>query len=66
MLSPNVYRSLSESLETFRYFDRVGEWQKNFSTFERYMVIYTGAVVMFIMAKLIKRRFVDISHRNSL
>ena len=66
MLSPNVYRSLSESLETFRYFDRVGEWQKNFSMFERYMVIYTGAVVMFIMAKLIKRRFVDISHRNSL
>ena len=54
MLSPNVYRSPREALQAFRYFSEVGEWEQNFSTFERYMVIYVGATVMYFMGKYLK------------
>jgi len=37
-LSPNVYRSPSEALDTFRWFDRVAEWEKHFASWERYLV----------------------------
>ncbi|XP_063424268.1 prostaglandin E synthase 2-like [Mytilus trossulus] len=57
MLSPNVYRTPSESLETFRHFDKVGEWEKNFSSWERTVVIYVGASVMWVMGKIIKRKY---------
>ena len=34
-LSPNVYRTMQESLETFKWFDRAGDWEKHFQTWER-------------------------------
>ena len=54
MLSPNVYRSPREALQAFRYFSDVGEWEQNFSPFERYVVIYVGATVMYFMGKYLK------------
>ncbi|KAK6194700.1 hypothetical protein SNE40_000283 [Patella caerulea] len=57
MLSPNVYRTPSEALATFRYFSEVGEWEKNFSTLERLTVIYVGASVMYLIGKLLKRKY---------
>ncbi|ESP00899.1 hypothetical protein LOTGIDRAFT_180368 [Lottia gigantea] len=56
VLSPNVYRTMSESLATFRYFSDVGDWEKNFSRFERLMVIYVGATVMYFVGKMLKKK----------
>nr|QTJ24583.1 prostaglandin E synthase [Perinereis aibuhitensis] len=56
-LSPNVYRTPSEALQAFRYFSDVGEWEKNFSTTERLVVIYVGAAAMYILGKVLKRRY---------
>lgn len=56
MISPNVYRTPNESLETFRHFDKTGDWDQNFSKFERLMVIYIGASVMYVIGKVIKRK----------
>eukprot|EP00096_Caligus_rogercresseyi_P004810 TRINITY_DN1932_c0_g1_i1.p1 TRINITY_DN1932_c0_g1~~TRINITY_DN1932_c0_g1_i1.p1 ORF type:complete len:387 (+),score=130.57 TRINITY_DN1932_c0_g1_i1:162-1322(+) len=55
-ISPNVYRSFSESLEAFHWFDMAGEWKAVFNTFERQVVIYSGATVMWILGKVLKKR----------
>lgn len=55
-LSPNVYRSPAEALAAFQWFDQVGGWEKVFSTWERYLVIYFGALVMWMLSKRLKKR----------
>ncbi|KAE9550256.1 hypothetical protein FO519_006534 [Halicephalobus sp. NKZ332] len=56
LISPNVYRSWEEALETFRIFDRAGEWERNFSSIERYLAIYIGAMAMYGISKRLKKR----------
>jgi len=56
MLSPNVYRTPSESLQAFHWFNEVGDWEKHFSWWERNLVIYFGAFVMWILGKRLKKR----------
>jgi len=55
-LSPNVYQTMSEALATFQWFDTAGNWPALFSTWERYLVIYFGAAVMWLIAKRLKKR----------
>jgi len=55
-LSPNVYRTPGESLAAFQWFNQVGDWEKHFSSWERYLVIYFGAAVMWVIAKKLKKR----------
>lgn len=56
LISPNVYRTWEESLETFYQFDKVGEWERNFSSIERYLAIYAGAAAMYQISKRLKKR----------
>lgn len=56
VLSPNIYRSYDEALQSFNYFSEVGEWEKNFSTFERLIVIYVGATAMYFVGKRLKKK----------
>ncbi|KAI6205263.1 hypothetical protein M3Y94_00772600 [Aphelenchoides besseyi] len=56
IISPNVYRTWGESLETFRYFDKVGEWKRNFPAWERHLAVYMGAMAMFFISKRLKKR----------
>lgn len=51
-----MYRSLGEALETFRWFDEAAEWKKHFQAWERLLVIYVGAVAMWLIAKRLKKR----------
>nr|XP_018915501.1 PREDICTED: prostaglandin E synthase 2 [Bemisia tabaci] len=55
-LSPNVYRSKDEALQAFNWFSEAGEWEKNFSTWERYLIIYVGAFVMYFIGKSLKKK----------
>lgn len=55
-LSPNIYRTIPEAIESFKNFDRVGEWEKNFATWERYLVIYVGAFAMWLIGKRLQKR----------
>jgi len=55
-LSPNVYRSPSEALAAFQWFDEVGNWPNLFQAWERYLVIYVGAIAMYFIGKRLKRR----------
>jgi len=55
-LSPNVYRTPGEALAAFQWFDEVGRWREVFSVWERYLVIYLGASVMWLLGKRLKKR----------
>jgi len=55
-LSPNVYRSPSEALAAFQWFDEVGKWPELFQAWERYLVIYFGALVMYVIGGRLKKR----------
>ncbi|TRY79215.1 hypothetical protein TCAL_17373 [Tigriopus californicus] len=55
-LSPNVYRTPSEALQAFYWFEEMGDWKEHFATWERYLVIYFGALVMWIIGKRLKSR----------
>ncbi|CAH1785809.1 unnamed protein product, partial [Owenia fusiformis] len=57
VLSPNIYRTASEALRAFKYFDEVGNWEQNFSTFERTVIMYVGAAAMYLVGKLLKRKY---------
>jgi hypothetical protein len=58
LISPNVYRTWNEALDTFYFFNQIGEWERNFPTWERYLAIYVGAAAMYLISKRLKKRFV--------
>ncbi|CAD5123229.1 DgyrCDS11591 [Dimorphilus gyrociliatus] len=55
-LSPNVYRTPSEALQAFTWFSETGNWKQVFSNVERIFVIYVGAVAMYFVGKMLKKR----------
>ncbi|XP_047111752.1 prostaglandin E synthase 2-like isoform X3 [Schistocerca piceifrons] len=55
-LSPNVYRTRAEAFQAFNWFSEVGEWDKLFPAWERFIMVYVGAVAMWIIGKRLKRR----------
>ncbi|XP_067941123.1 prostaglandin E synthase 2-like [Watersipora subatra] len=57
VLSPNAYRTLSESFESFHWFSEAGDWEKSMTSFSRYTCIYLGALVMWAIGGRLKRRY---------
>ncbi|KAL0279772.1 UNVERIFIED_CONTAM: hypothetical protein PYX00_001258 [Menopon gallinae] len=55
-LSPNVYRTPSESLQAFTWFSEVGEWDRLFPAWERAVIVYVGAAAMWIVGKMLRKR----------
>ncbi|CAH0546077.1 unnamed protein product [Brassicogethes aeneus] len=55
-LSPNVYRNKDEALQAFNWFSEVGEWEANFPSWERNLIVYVGAGAMWLIGKRLKRR----------
>ncbi|XP_049544332.1 prostaglandin E synthase 2 [Anopheles darlingi] len=56
LISPNVYCSFNEALETFNWFSDVGEWNIHFPKWERDLMVYVGAIAMWAIAKRLKKR----------
>ncbi|WJX36053.1 prostaglandin-E synthase [Trifolium repens] len=52
VLSPNIYRTVSEALESFDYITTKG----NFSLYERLVAKYGGAAAMYFVSKKLKKR----------
>ncbi|KAG8231501.1 hypothetical protein J437_LFUL007664 [Ladona fulva] len=55
-LSPNVYRTFGESLQSFRWFSELGEWERLFPVWESYLIVYVGALAMWMIGKRLKKR----------
>ncbi|KAM1133106.1 uncharacterized protein LOC126631656 [Malus sylvestris] len=62
VLSPNIYRTVSEALESFDYITSHG----NFSLYERMVAKYTGAAAMYFVSKKLKKRHNITDERASL
>lgn len=56
LISPNVYRTKDEALETFEWFSEAGEWDVHFPKWERNMMVYVGAIAMWAISKRLKKR----------
>lgn len=56
-LSPNIYRSIPESLQAFNNFSAMGNWDKHFSTFERMTAVYAGSFAMWLIGKRLKKKY---------
>lgn len=56
VLSPNAYRSLSEAIDSFKWFSIAGEWEKNFPVWETMFMIYGGAFMMWMISKQLKKK----------
>ena len=56
MISPNVYRTLGEAFDAFKWFDKAGNWEDNFNLVERYIVQYIGALAMYFVGKKLKEK----------
>ncbi|KAG7313230.1 hypothetical protein JYU34_000329 [Plutella xylostella] len=56
MLSPNVYRTPGEALDTFKWFEEAGGWRDAFPAWECALMVYVGAAAMFFIAKRLKTR----------
>ncbi|XP_071721894.1 uncharacterized protein [Rutidosis leptorrhynchoides] len=62
VLSPNIYRSPAEALESFNYITTHG----NFSFTERLVAKYTGAAAMYFVSKKLKKRHNITDERKAL
>ncbi|KAL3840198.1 hypothetical protein ACJIZ3_024789 [Penstemon smallii] len=62
ILSPNIYRSTSEALESFEYITSHG----NFSYTERLTVKYAGAAAMYFISKKLKKKYNITDERTAL
>ncbi|PHU21004.1 hypothetical protein BC332_12155 [Capsicum chinense] len=62
MLSPNIYRSTSEALESFDYITSHG----NFSFTERITAKYAGAAAMYFVSKKLKKKYNITDERAAL
>jgi microsomal prostaglandin-E synthase 2 len=56
-LSPNIYRTMPEAIESFNNFSVMGKWDEHFSTFERLAAIYIGSAAMWLIGKRLKKRY---------
>ncbi|CAB3406463.1 unnamed protein product [Caenorhabditis bovis] len=66
LISPNVYRTWEESLETFKWFEKVGEWHRTFPDWERVLAVYIGAAAMFLLSKTLKKKHNIVDEREEL
>ncbi|KAK9748551.1 hypothetical protein RND81_02G066100 [Saponaria officinalis] len=62
VLSPNIYRSTSEALESFDYITTHG----NFGYMERMVAKYAGATAMYFVAKKLKKKYNITDERGAL
>lgn len=56
-LSPNIYSTLRQSLDTFRWFSKAGDWEEIFPWYQRWFIVYMGAIVMRVVAVRLKKKY---------
>uniref|UniRef100_A0A0N4Z675 Prostaglandin E synthase 2 n=1 Tax=Parastrongyloides trichosuri TaxID=131310 RepID=A0A0N4Z675_PARTI len=56
VISPSIYRTMNESIETFKWFSKAGNWDDIFSTIEKQSAIYVGAVAMYFVSRGLKKK----------
>ncbi|VDM61318.1 unnamed protein product [Angiostrongylus costaricensis] len=66
LISPNVYRTPKEALETFNWFSEFGDWKENFTPWNQILAKYVGAFMMYFIAKRLKAKHKITDERQAL
>lgn len=56
LISPNVYRTWDEALETFEWFSDIGKWNEYFPSWERNLMVYVGTLAMWLISKRLTKK----------
>jgi len=56
-LSPNIYCTIRQSLDTFRWFSKAGDWEEIFPWYQRWFIVYAGAIVMRVVAIRLRKKY---------
>ena len=56
-LSPNIYCTFRQSLNTFRWFSQAGDWEQIFPWYQRWIIVYVGSIVMRVVAGRLKTKY---------
>jgi microsomal prostaglandin-E synthase 2 len=56
-ISPNIYCTLRESVNTFRWFEQAGDWKEIFPWYQRWIFIYLGAIFMRGLSMRLKKKY---------
>lgn len=57
VLSPNIYCTLRQSMETFLWFSKAGDWEEIFPWYQRWFIVYAGAIVMRLVSIKLKKKY---------
>jgi microsomal prostaglandin-E synthase 2 len=57
VLSPNIYCTLRQSVGTFRWFSKAGDWEEIFPWYQRWIIVYLGAIVMRAVSIRLKKKY---------
>jgi microsomal prostaglandin-E synthase 2 len=57
VISPNIYCTLRQSLGTFRWFSKAGDWEEIFPWYQRWIIVYLGSIVMRAVAIRLKKKY---------
>jgi len=57
VLSPNIYCTIRQSINTFQWFSRAGDWEEIFPWYQRWIIVYLGAIVMRAVANRLKKKY---------
>jgi len=57
VISPNIYCTLRQSLSTFRWFSKAGDWEEIFPWYQRWIIVYLGSIVMRGVAIRLKKKY---------
>jgi microsomal prostaglandin-E synthase 2 len=56
LISPNVYRTYDEALETFKWFSQTGQWNTYFPSWEVNLMVHVGTFAMWLISKRLKKK----------
>lgn len=56
MLYPNIYRTHSESLQTYNWFSELAKWDEDYPSWIKNLMVFSGATYMYLISKRLKKR----------
>jgi len=56
VITPNLYRTISEASSAVRHFAEVGGWKENLDTKQYWLIMNVGPYAMYILGKMLKSK----------
>lgn len=57
VISPNIYCTIRQSVNTLKWFSKAGDWDEIFPWYQRWILIYLGAIGMRGLSMYLKKKY---------